>query len=108
MIVLLSMNAYTADIPKVRKKRLKKVFNLHKDKGKHSKVNAAVFDVSLGLLGVHRLYLGTSPKVPVIYAVTLGGAGFLILADLGIIIFSKDLEKFANNDHVFMWNINTE
>jgi len=44
----------------------------------------------------------------VIYAVTLGGAGFLILADLGIIIFSKDLEKFANNDHVFMWNINTE
>ena len=108
MIVLLSMNAYTSDVPKVRKKRLKKVFSLHKDKGKHSKVTAAVFDVSLGLLGVHRLYLGTSPKVPVVYAITLGGAGFLILADLGIIIFSKDLEKFANNDHVFMWNINND
>lgn len=69
----------------------------------HSKVVAATLDVTLGLFGVHRLYLGTSPQIPVIYALTLGGGGFLVLTDLGVILFTKDLEQYADDPHVIMW-----
>jgi TM2 domain-containing membrane protein YozV len=93
------------DIPKVKKNWVKKIFKFKKEQPKHSRFTAATFDITLGLLGVHRLYLGTKPSVPMIYTMTLGGAGFLVVADLGVILFSKDLEKFANNDHVFMLNI---
>jgi len=72
---------------------------------KHSKLVAIGLNLSLGLFGVHRLYLGTSPKVPIIYTFTLGGGGFLMLSDLGVIIFTKDLEQFSNNKQIIMWNI---
>ncbi|MFT5602130.1 MAG: TM2 domain-containing membrane protein YozV [Flavobacteriales bacterium] len=71
---------------------------------KHSKAVAAALNISLGLFGVHRLYLGTSPQVPVIYTLTLGGGGVLMLSDLGVILFTKDLEQFANDPSVIMWN----
>ncbi len=71
---------------------------------KHSKLVATGLNLSLGLFGVHRLYLGTSPVVPVIYTFTLGGGGFLMLSDLGVIIFTKDLEQFSNNPKVIMWS----
>jgi TM2 domain-containing membrane protein YozV len=61
-------------------------------------------DVSLGLFGVHRMYLGTDLKVPVIYTVTIGGGGALWLVDLGFLIAVKDLTPFKNNSNVFMWN----
>ena len=102
------MNLCAADIPKVRKKRFKKILKFNKDQVKHSRLTAAIFDITLGLLGVHRLYLGTKPTVPMVYAITLGGAGFLVLADLGVILLSKDLEKFANNENVFMWNVDSK
>ena len=70
---------------------------------KHSKLVAVGLNLSLGLFGVHRLYLGTSPGIPVIYTFTLGGGGFLMLSDLGVIIFTKDLEKYAYNDKLIMW-----
>ena len=41
-----------------------------------------------------------------IYAITLGGCGFLVIADLGVILFTKDLEKMADNGNIFMWNVN--
>ena len=61
-------------------------------------------DVSLGLFGVHRMYLGTDLKVPVIYTSTIGGGGVLWLVDLGMLIAVKDLTPFKNNPNVFMWN----
>ena len=61
-------------------------------------------DVSLGLFGVHRMYLGTDLKVPVIYTATIGGGGVLWLVDLGLLIAVKDLTPFKNNSNVFMWN----
>ena len=51
-----------------------------------------------------RAYLGTTPKVAVIYGVTFGGFGILALIDLGHLLFTKDLDRFRNNDRVFMWN----
>jgi TM2 domain-containing membrane protein YozV len=65
---------------------------------------AIALDVSLGLFGVHRMYLGTDLKVPVIYTVTIGGGGALWLVDLGLLIAVKDLTPFKNNSNVFMWN----
>ena len=61
-------------------------------------------DVSLGLFGVHRMYLGTDLKVPVIYTSTIGGGGVLWLVDLGLLIAVKDITPFKNNSNVFMWN----
>ena len=61
-------------------------------------------DISLGLFGVHRMYLGTDLKVPAIYTITIGGGGVLWLVDLGLLIAAKDLEPFKNNSNVFMWN----
>ena len=61
-------------------------------------------NVSLGLFGVHRMYLGTDLKVPVIYTTTIGGGGVLWLVDLGLLIAVKDLTPFKDNPNVFMWN----
>lgn len=61
-------------------------------------------DVSLGLFGVHRMYLGTDLRVPVIYTTTIGGGGVLWLVDLGLLVAVKDLTPFKDNPNVFMWN----
>ena len=61
-------------------------------------------DISLGLFGVHRMYLGTDLRVPVIYTSTIGGGGVLWLVDLGLLVAVKDLSPFKNNPNVFMWN----
>jgi hypothetical protein len=57
----------------------------------------------LGPFGAHRIYLGTTPKVAVIYGLTFGGFGVLPLIDLGHLLFSKDLDQFRYNDRVIMW-----
>ncbi|MFA9220792.1 MAG: TM2 domain-containing protein [Sediminibacterium sp.] len=82
-----------------QRKIIKKLHTL-----KNQKAIAIGLNVSLGLFGVHRMYLGTDLKVPVIYAATIGGGGVLWLVDLGLLIAVKDLEPFKNNPNVFMWN----
>ena len=68
------------------------------------KFTAILLAVLTGPLGGHRLYLGTKPIVPVVYAVTLGGGLLVIpIMDIFAIIFTKDLSKFENNDKVLMW-----
>ncbi len=64
---------------------------------------AAALAVLVGPFGAHRLYFGTTPKVPIIYGVTLGGFGVLVLIDLGHILFTKDLSPYRHNNKVFMW-----
>ena len=56
-----------------------------------------------GPLGGHRLYLGTKPIVPIVYACTLGCVGVLPFIDLIVICFSKDISRFENNDKIIMW-----
>ena len=64
---------------------------------------AAGLAVLVGPFGAHRLYFGTKAKVPIIYGVTLGGFGVLVLIDLGHILFTKDLTPYRSNDQVLMW-----
>jgi TM2 domain-containing membrane protein YozV len=67
---------------------------------------AIILDITLGILGMHRLYLGTDLKVPILYTLTFGGGGILWLADLGLLIFTKDITPYMNNPSVFMWTGN--
>jgi len=64
---------------------------------------AIALDLTLGLFGMHRLYLGTDVKVPVAYTLTFGGGGILWLVDLALLISSPDIESYKNNPHFFMW-----
>ena len=68
------------------------------------KLTAVLLTVTLGMLGVHRLYLGTKPWVPAVYLLTFGGGFFILpLIDLIAILSNKDLGKFENNSRIFMW-----
>jgi TM2 domain-containing membrane protein YozV len=65
---------------------------------------AAVLALTLGPFGGHRLYLGTDVKVPLVYGLTFGGFGILVLIDIGEILFTKDLSAYRSNNKVFMWS----
>ncbi len=83
---------------------LRQVFGfLNRADAENPRLVAIALDISLGLLGVHRLYLGTDLKVPVMYTLTLGGGGVLWLVDLGLLIATKDISKYYNNPRLFMW-----
>lgn len=70
---------------------------------KHRKLKAALLAVFLGPFGVHRIYLGTTANVPVVYSLTLGGLGILPIIDLISILTTKKLERYMNQDRVIMW-----
>ena len=72
--------------------------------GENTRLIGSGLAVLLGPFGAHRLYLGTTPKVAVVYGVTFGGFGVLALLDLGHLLFTKDLDPYRNNDRVFMWS----
>lgn len=83
-----------------------KINTLSQEKGikKKTKAKAILMAVLTGPLGGHRLYLGTKPYVPIIYAVTLGGGfGLLPLIDIAVILLSKDTEKYYENPQIIMW-----
>lgn len=83
---------------------LRKIFSIgNKESAENPRLVAIALDISLGLLGVHRLYLGTDLKVPIAYTLTLGGGCVLWLVDLGLLIGSKDISKFYDNPRLFMW-----
>lgn len=70
----------------------------------NARLVAIALNVSLGMLGVHRMYLGTDVKVPIVYTLTFGGGGILWLVDLGFLIANKDIRPFLNNKHLFMFS----
>jgi len=70
----------------------------------NARLVAIGLNVTLGMLGVHRIYLGTDVKVPIVYALTFGGGGVLWLVDLGFLIATKDIRPFMHNKHVFMFS----
>lgn len=72
--------------------------------GKNKKLTAILLAVALGTFGVHRLYLGTKPLVPVVYTLTLGGGfGILPLTDIIAILATPDISRYENNNQVIMW-----
>ena len=62
------------------------------------------FPFPFGMVGLHRIYLGAKPYVPVAYIATLGGVfGILPLIDFCTILFHKDFDHYQSNGQVFMW-----
>ena len=74
----------------------------------HKRAIAAVlaFPLPFGILGLHRVYLGTKPYIPVAYMGTIGGClGILPLVDFFAILTAKEetFQRFRDNPKVFMW-----
>lgn len=72
------------------------------------KIIAAVlaFPFPFGMIGLHRIYLGTKPWVPIVYVCSLGGCfGVLPFIDFVVILLQDEegLKQYQNNDKVFMW-----
>ena len=64
------------------------------------------FPVPFGIVGMHRIYLGSEPWVPIVYLVTAGGGiGLLPLIDFFYIISAdeEEFKKYENNPRVFMF-----
>ncbi|MCE3259561.1 MAG: hypothetical protein K0S12_1202 [Bacteroidetes bacterium] len=73
---------------------------------KNKKITAAVlaFPFPFGIVGLHRIYLGTAPYVPVVYIGTLGGVlGILPFIDFCVIVLDKNVDRYIENKNVLMW-----
>lgn len=83
------------------------VFKLFQKKQRNNKrITAAIlaFPFPFGMVGLHRIYLGTKPYVPVAYIGSLGGVfGILPLTDFCAIVFDNDFDFYKNNGKVIMW-----
>ena len=76
-----------------------------------SKLLASIlaFPVPFGMLGLHRIYLGAKPIIPVLYIVTFGGiVGILPFIDMMVLILSKDTKPFVDNSRILFWYKVTE
>lgn len=72
----------------------------------NKKITAAVlaFPFPFGMVGLHRIYLGTKPHVPVVYIATFGGVlGILPLIDFFVITCDKNFDQYRDNGKIFMW-----
>lgn len=89
---------------RIGKKIFRNPFYKSPDNFFKDKVSTVCIILLTGPLGGHRLYLGTKPIVPVVYAVTLGGGiGILPVIDMFVVIFTKDLNRYIDNDKIIMW-----
>lgn len=62
------------------------------------------FPLPCGIIGLHRVYLGTKPYVPLVYIATVGGAvGIVPFIDFIVLLLEKDISKYENNPNVIMW-----
>jgi TM2 domain-containing membrane protein YozV len=69
-----------------------------------TRVNTTALAVTMGVFGVHRLYLGTHHRVPIMYTLTIGGGfGVLPASDIIAIWIDPKTESFMNNDSFVMW-----
>lgn len=79
---------------------------IHLKQRKNKKIVASVlaFPFPFGIVGLHRIYLGSAPYVPVVYIASLGGVfGILPFIDFCVLVLDKDISRFNNNNKVFMW-----
>ena len=89
------------------KNRPNPLLHLFKARQKTNKrITAAIlaFPFPFGIVGLHRIYLGTAPYVPIVYIASLGGIfGVLPFIDFCILILDKNEKRYIENKKVFMW-----
>lgn len=107
IIILDSISLNSLEVVEIDNNRPNPVLHLFKSKQKKNKrITAAIlaFPFPFGIVGLHRIYLGTSPHVPVVYIASLGGVfGILPFIDFCVIVLDKDLTRYTENKKVFMW-----
>lgn len=95
------------EISELRSGRPNPILQLIKKKQKKNKrIVAAIlaFPFPFGIVGLHRIYLGTAPHVPVVYIGSLGGIfGILPFIDFCVLVLDKDIDRYINNPKIFMW-----
>lgn len=88
----------------LRPSPLFKIFHFKQNKNKKLTAALLAFPLPFGIVGLHRIYLGCAPYVPVVYIASFGGAlGLIPLIDFCFILLDKKTEKFIDNKKVFMW-----
>jgi len=70
---------------------------------RRQRLTAILLNLTLGLFGMHRVYLGTDIWVPLFYTFTFGGGGVLWIADLMVLTFGKELSGYCNNGRLLMF-----
>lgn len=80
------------------------LFKLKQQKNKKIIAALLAFPFPFGIVGLHRIYMGTSPHVPVVYIGTLGGIfGILPFIDFCVIVLDKNIDRYIENKQVLMW-----
>ncbi|MEI8137360.1 MAG: TM2 domain-containing protein [Bacteroidota bacterium] len=101
------VNSLELNVSEENKNRPNPLLYFFKAKQKKNKrITAAIlaFPFPFGIVGLHRIYLGTAPYVPVVYIGSLGGIfGVLPFIDFCVLILDKDESRYSNNKKVFMW-----
>ncbi len=89
---------------KQRPNPLLKLFKAKQKKNKRITAALLAFPFPFGIVGLHRIYLGTAPYVPVAYIASLGGVfGVLPFIDFCVLLLDKDEKRYIDNKKVFMW-----
>jgi TM2 domain-containing membrane protein YozV len=92
---------------KFLKQRPSPILQLFRAKQKENKKIIAAslaFPLPFGIVGLHRIYLGSAPYVPVAYIASFGGMfGVLPFIDFCVLLSNKDINKYTNNQRIFMW-----
>ncbi len=72
---------------------------------RHKLISAILaFPIPFGMLGLHRIYLGTRPYIPLMYILSFGGGFFITpFVDFISILKNKEMTQFENNPKFFMW-----
>jgi TM2 domain-containing membrane protein YozV len=98
-------NSHQMDVFSVeRPNPLLQLFRIKQKKNKRIIASVLAFPFPFGMVGLHRIYLGCAPYVPVVYIATVGGVFFILpMVDFCVLLANKDLEKYCNNKNVFMW-----
>ena len=79
-------------------------FRNHQKKNKKIVAVLLAFPFPFGIVGLHRIYLGCAPYVPVAYIGSLGGVfGILPFIDFCVLLLDKDIDRYINNKKIFMW-----
>jgi TM2 domain-containing membrane protein YozV len=89
---------------KSRPNPILQLFNKKRKKNKRITAAILAFPFPFGIVGLHRIYLGTAPYVPVAYIASLGGIfGILPFIDFCVLILDKEVDRYIDNKKVFMW-----
>ena len=62
--------------------------------------------LGVGVLGIHRLYLGTETGTFLAYLFTLGGCGVISLVDFIVLVVGlveEDISQYVDNPKFIMW-----